>query len=100
AEAMLARSSDAIVAPSQNLLLDLVHRYRVVPTSKAYVVPDGIRVSDFRKLPQQREARRRFGIPYDRFVIGMIGRLVRVKNHRLMLDSIVELSRSRTGAFH
>ncbi len=50
-------------------------------------VPNGVRVDAFDDLPGRVEARARFKLPSDTPIVGTIGRLVPVKNHRLLIDA-------------
>ncbi|MET0507586.1 MAG: glycosyltransferase, partial [Burkholderiaceae bacterium] len=63
-----------------------------VPAAKATVVMNGVPVEPFRRAQRLRkEARERFGVPPDAFVVGAVGRLVPLKNHRQLIESVPAL---------
>jgi len=50
-------------------------------------VLNGVRIDAFSNLPERREARALFKLPPDTPVVGTVGRLVPVKNQRLLIDA-------------
>lgn len=63
-----------------------------VPRERAAVVLNGIPVERFRITPQRRQAaRERLGLAADTPVIGAVGRLVPLKNHRLLIAQMPAL---------
>ncbi|AKJ29890.1 glycosyl transferase [Caldimonas brevitalea] len=64
----------------------------IVPAAKASTVLNGIPVERFRWSPERRaEARRTLGIGPDELVVGAVGRLVALKNHRLLIAQLPAL---------
>ncbi len=61
-------------------------------------IPNGVRLDAFRDLPDPREARSRFKLPPDTPIVGTIGRLVPVKNHRLLIDAFARVHAERSDA--
>lgn len=89
-ERSLARKSSKIIAISENQKFDLTSRYRICEPEKVSVIPLGFDLSRFRE--NREEKRRLFRAQYqiadDEIAIGIIGRLVPVKNHTMFLDAL------------
>ncbi|HER43000.1 MAG TPA: glycosyltransferase [Candidatus Eisenbacteria bacterium] len=60
-------------------------------SERMVTVPNGVRIDAFRDLPGRRESRARFKLPPDTPIVGTIGRLVPVKNHRLLIDAFARV---------
>ena len=54
-------------------------------------VLNGVRIEAFSGLPDVREARAMFKLPPDTPIIGTVGRLAPVKNHRLLIDAFARV---------
>jgi glycosyltransferase involved in cell wall biosynthesis len=89
-ERFLARRSSAIIAISEQQRRELVEDFRIAPADKFHVVPLGFDLDRFRTGSEEKRARFRseFGLDEDAIAIGIIGRLVPVKNHGLFLDAL------------
>jgi glycosyltransferase involved in cell wall biosynthesis len=86
-EQALARSTDRIVTLSRILKNDLVEM-RIAPPEKIEVVPLGMDLSPFLASSARRgELRKELGMREGEPLIGIIGRLVPIKNHRLFLEA-------------
>ncbi len=95
-ERWLAGYSTALIAINQTLQHELIHQYRIASTEKIKLIRLGIETnryldSDGQKRNQFREE---FGLPNDAIAIGIVGRLVPVKQHRLFIDLAEEIIRS------
>jgi len=90
AERYLGRRSDAIIAISEQQKKELVHDFKIAPEEKFRVVPLGFDLDRFRTNQQEKRKKFRteFGVSDDEIAIGIIGRLVPVKNHYLFLKAI------------
>ncbi len=97
-ERFLATRSSRIIAISERQEQELVEEHRICEASKVSVVPLGFDLVRFQEDQQRKRAifRKVYGIAEDEIAIGIIGRLVPVKNHSLFLDVIAE-TRKRTG---
>jgi glycosyltransferase involved in cell wall biosynthesis len=89
-ERYLAKKSTAIVAISEHQKYELSAIHSLCPANKIKVIPLGFDLSRFReKMDEKRkEFRARYLIEDDEIAIGIIGRLVPVKNHQLFLRAI------------
>ncbi|MDB5251272.1 MAG: hypothetical protein JWP27_441 [Flaviaesturariibacter sp.] len=104
AERFLASKSDAIIAISDAQKHELVNDFRIAPAEKFRVVPLGFDLDRFRQdQPTKRQSfRSSFQVADDEIAIGIIGRLVPVKNHALFLHAIhhvVTNSKKKIRAF-
>ena len=89
-ERFLARRTDAIVAISDQQKKELVEQFKIGPGEKFHVVPLGFDLDRFQTNREEKRKifRREFGVEDDTIAIGIIGRLVPVKNHYLFLKAI------------
>jgi lipopolysaccharide/colanic/teichoic acid biosynthesis glycosyltransferase len=86
-EWMLARLSDRIIAVSEQVKQDLV-RYGVAPPEKISVIPLGLELGPFLASDVHRGAlRRELEITSDAPLVGIVGRIFPIKNHRLFLEA-------------
>jgi glycosyltransferase involved in cell wall biosynthesis len=88
-ERNLARKSSTIIAISEKQKTELCLVHRICKPEKIKVIPLGFDLSRFNEnMDQKREQfRRRYNIKDDEIAIGIIGRIVPVKNHRLFLEA-------------
>jgi glycosyltransferase involved in cell wall biosynthesis len=89
-EQYLARKSSAIVAISEQQKNELVHDFKIAPPDKFHIVPLGFDLDRFRNGQEEKRAafRKEFNLADDEIAIGIIGRLVPVKNHYLFLKGL------------
>ena len=103
-ERYLAEQSSAIIAISEKQKYELVEKFKVVPKEKARVIPLGF---DLDKFQQDFDAKRKefrdfYQLDSNKVAIGIVGRLVPIKNHEMFLRSIeylVHNSRTDFRAF-
>ncbi len=103
-ERWLARHSKAIVAISEKQKYELGTVHKVCPPEKIHVIPLGF---DLKRFTENREAKRKqfrdkYGVKDEEIAIGIIGRLVPVKNHSMFLKAIQKVfaqARSPVKAF-
>jgi glycosyltransferase involved in cell wall biosynthesis len=103
-ERYLARKSSAIIAISEQQKKELTNDFKIAPAEKFRVVPLGFDLDRFYNDQEEkrRKFRTEFGIGEDEIAIGIIGRLVPVKNHYLFLKGVAHLlqsSRKKIKAF-
>ena len=98
-EQILAKISTVIIAINQKLEHELIREYRITEAKKIKLIrlgvntesftdPDGIKRNLFRK---------EFQLHDDEMAIGIIGRLVPVKQHRLFIEVAEKLIQSTKG---
>ena len=88
-ERNLARRSSAIIAISEKQKTELCLIHRICKTEKIRVVPLGFDLSRFTEnMAEKRQSfRNKYRISEDEIAIGIIGRLVPVKNHKLFIEA-------------
>jgi glycosyltransferase involved in cell wall biosynthesis len=92
-ERFLARRSSAIIAISDTQKKELVEDFKIAPAEKFRVIQLGLDLQKFSEdLPAKRSKfRAEFGVADDEIAIGIVGRLVPVKNHGLFLKAIAHV---------
>ncbi len=92
-ERYLARKSCGIVVLSDIQKHELSEIYKVTKPEKAFVIPLGFDLLKFTENQEQKreQFRNKFGLSGDEIAVGIIGRLVPVKNHRLFIDAMKEV---------
>jgi glycosyltransferase involved in cell wall biosynthesis len=93
-ERYLARRSTAIIAISDLQKKELSEIHGICPADKIHVIPLGFDLTRFQlNLPEKRDAfRKKYNVSDDEIAIGIIGRLVPVKNHSLFLEALKIIS--------
>jgi glycosyltransferase involved in cell wall biosynthesis len=91
-ERSLARISDRLVTVSEEVKRDLV-RYGVAAEEKIAVIPLGFDLDPFLKAhTQQGEFRREMALSEGIKLVGIVGRIFPIKNHRLFLHSAARIA--------
>jgi glycosyltransferase involved in cell wall biosynthesis len=94
-ERLAARGSDVILTISQRLKDDLV-AYRIAPEEKIKIVPLGLKLLRLTDLEALRGSfRQEGGFSTETPLVGIIGRLVPIKNHELFLAAASRVSQAR-----
>ena len=97
-ERLLARLSDLIVTVNEQQRRELID-YGIAPPDKIRTVLLGL---ELRELANDGAdpaiMRRKWGVPLEAPLVGIVARLVPVKGHELFLDAAAELHRSRPDA--
>jgi glycosyltransferase involved in cell wall biosynthesis len=89
-ERYLAKKSDALIAISNQQKKELAKDFRIADENKFRIIPLGFELNKFRENQEQkrRKFREEFRLKENEVAIGIIGRLVPVKNHFLFLAAI------------
>ena len=97
-ERWLAKKSTRIVAISDIQKRELAEEFQVCPANKIEVVYNGFDLSRFLEdQPQKRQQfRARWNIQPDEIAVGIIGRIVPVKNHEMFLQVMKNISEKTT----
>lgn len=92
-ERRLAKKSSKIIAISDLQKQDLVSTYKICPEAQVEVIPLGFDLDRFTVgMPEKRKQfREKYKVKDDELAIGIIGRLVPVKNHQLFIRAIANL---------
>ncbi len=87
-ERLAARNSDRIITLTEGLRRELSEVYRITRKSRIVVLPLGLDLQRFAEAPRKPGGfRAQYNIPAEVPLIGVIGRLVPIKNHRLFLEA-------------
>ncbi|HOZ41919.1 MAG TPA: glycosyltransferase [Flavobacteriales bacterium] len=95
-ERFLAGRSTRIIAISEKQRTELVEEHRICPAEKVTVIPLGFDLSRFNLEQERKRAlfRSVYGVADDEIAIGIVGRLVPIKNHDLFLEVIQQVSKA------
>lgn len=93
-ERFLALFTDRIIAVSEKQKEELTKIYKIAPKKKFNVINLGFSMDQFLSSDKKRGFfRKKYGFKEDNILIGAVGRLVGIKNHRLFLRSIEQLKK-------
>lgn len=89
-ERYLAKRTTKIIALSEAQKMELTDIFRVAPHSSFEILPLGFDLHKFEenKEEKRRQFRQQYNIADDEIAIGIVGRLVPIKNHNLFLEAI------------
>lgn len=91
-ERLTGRMADAIITLTDSLRDELVDVYRVAPREKFRVLGLGLDLVPFAATARRSGAfRAAWGLPADAPLVGIVGRLVPIKNHALFIDAAVQV---------
>ncbi len=98
-ERFLAKRSSAIIAISEDQKYELGTLYKICPPEKIEVVPLGFDLHRFSEDTIEKRAafRSKYNIAQNEIAIGIVGRLAKVKNHKLFIDAIALCNNQSTG---
>ena len=85
-ERFLGLFTDKIITVSENLKRELVEKFKIAPENKISVIELGFELEELFKLAPKESA--------ETVNIGIVGRLVLIKNHKMVLDSVYMLKDS------
>lgn len=89
-ERYMANKSSAIIAISDQQKYELTGIHKICAPDKTHVIPLGFDLSRFRDGIETKRAdfRKTYNLSDDEIAIGIVGRLVPIKNHRMFLDAL------------
>lgn len=87
-ERFLAKRTDAIVAISDSQRKELTDVYKIAPPEKIFTIPLGFNLEKFSVDQDAKKElfKNKYGFDKNDIVVGIIGRLVPVKNHEMFLE--------------
>ena len=88
AERLQAKATDAIIVISKSQESELSRIYRIAPEEKFRTVKLGFNLQSFSSVKSLKgQFRRRIGVNSKTVLVGIVGRLVAIKNHKMFLDA-------------
>lgn len=98
-ERLLARISSQIVVISPAQFKDIVEIFKIAPGNKTSIIPLGFELDRFLSLRKNNSLRNWLNLPDDVFLLGIIGRLVPIKNHLLAIQALKRLLQTGVPAY-
>ena len=91
-ERMAARMSDTIITLSDGLRRELAEEYHITRKGRITVLPLGLDLKALTEMPRKTgDFRKAYQIPLDAPLVGIVGRITPIKNHRLFLESALKI---------
>ncbi len=96
-ERKLAKKSTKIIAISELQKVELVEKYKICSNNQTAVIPLGFDLSRFQTNTNEKRAkfRNEWNIKNEEIAIGIIGRLVPIKDHHFFIDVINEITKKK-----
>lgn len=95
-ERLLSKITDRIITISPLQLADVTKKFKVADEKQCAVIPLGLELGDYLELASEPAGKEAIGFKAEDIIIGTVGRLTKVKNHKLFLE-IASLFYSRHG---
>ncbi len=87
-ERLLAKFTDMIIAISQTQKWELLNKYKIGSSKKISIVKLGFNLEPFQTAYRHKGAlRKKIRISDDTLLIGMVGRMAPIKNHRMFFEA-------------
>jgi glycosyltransferase involved in cell wall biosynthesis len=98
-ERYLAKKTNAIIAISELQRKDLVDIYKIAPADKIFTIPLGLSLEKYSMDQDTKRIifREKYGFDTNEIVIGIIGRIVPIKNHEMFIR-VASLVKKKSGA--
>ena len=93
----LAIHAADVVAAVSDEVGEWQRRVLGVPASRQRIIRNGVDADVFRPSGDRAAAKRRLGVPADRFVVGLVARLAAIKNHDMLVEAVRLLHADKQG---
>ena len=90
-EKVLSVVTHKIIVLSERQYNDIVHEYKIAPENKVIVIPLGIDLERFLSIEKSDNIKHELDLNRDDILIASVGRLVSVKNIRMLIDVVKKL---------
>ncbi|MFN8530832.1 MAG: glycosyltransferase family 4 protein [Anaerolineae bacterium] len=98
-ERFAARLCDTVITLTEGLRSELADEFRITRRSHITVLPLGLDLKRFAETPRKPGTfRAQFNIPADVPLVGLVGRLVPVKNHALFVEAAAKVKQQIPNA--
>ncbi len=99
-ERWLAKITTCIIVISRSQKYDIVTKFRITNKKKVITIPLGLELERFLLINKDTfHLKNEFGISRNEFLIGIVGRIVPIKNHELLLK-VIKLLREQQFPVH
>jgi glycosyltransferase involved in cell wall biosynthesis len=99
-ERFLALISNKLIVISERQKNDIIHKFRIAKKNKVELIKLGFDWKEKFLCKSNFSLRNKYHIPKDKYLIGIIGRLVPIKDHRLFIEIAEKLiSESRNNFY-
>ena len=98
-ERYLAKKTNAIIAISNIQKNELVEKYKIAPAEKIFTIPLGFSLEKYSKNQTKKRVifREKYGFDSNEIIIGIIGRVVPIKNHKMFVE-VASIIKKKHGA--
>lgn len=97
-ERILGLATDAIIAISESQKKELTERFRIAPLSKVVTLELGFNLTPFLSSSSKRGLfRKSIGVSPNTALVGIVGRLVPIKNHVMFLEAAARIISMKPG---
>ena len=87
-ERILAIFTDKVITVSETVENEIISKLKVASSEKSVVIPLGLELEKYAQCERMKgRFRSQFGITGDTLLVGIVGRLVPIKNHIMFLDA-------------
>ena len=94
--ARLTKRARRVICVSEAVRLSFVRAFPEL-ADRFVTLPNGIRMQDYEKLPPRHECRARFHLAPGERLIGTVGRMSPVKNHKLLIEAFSRVREKAPG---
>jgi len=94
-ERFLAKRTNLIIAISDLQNKELVEKYKIAPSAKVFTVPLGFNLEKY-SIDQDMKRnmfREKYGFDKNEIIVGIIGRIVPIKNHGMFLEVAAQIKK-------
>ncbi len=97
-ERFLALFTDRVIAVSETVRHEIVNKLKIASRAKSAVIPLGLDIGKFLRCEERRGAfRKSLGLDRETLLVGIVGRLVPIKNHRMFIEVARKVIESDAG---
>ena len=86
-ERLLSKITDKIITISPLQLKDITEKYKAASRDRCIIMPLGIELGEYLKVDPMPSGKENIGFSKDDIIIGTVGRLTGVKNHKFFLEA-------------
>lgn len=98
-ERCMGKITTAGIALGPEQKADLVNRYKILPVGKLHIIPLGFAFDEWNDQDALRQSfRNKYGLQNDDVAIGIVGRIVAIKNHSFFVNVVANVLNDTAGA--